>query len=99
LGSTGQSTSVLLTWSVSLGASSYQYCIDTTNDAACAPWQSVGQALSVSVNALNPGTPYYWHVRSLNEAGSMTYANGTPSAFWDFTTAAAAPGAFGKSTP
>jgi hypothetical protein len=38
-----QSTSLTLSWASSTGATSYEYCVDTTNDNACAgTWISAG---------------------------------------------------------
>jgi hypothetical protein len=46
---------------------------------------------------LLPATSYYWQVRAKNSFGS-TYANGSATAFWKFTTGAT-PAAFGKTAP
>lgn len=94
---TGLPTSTTLSWGASANASSYHYCIDTTNDNACSTWTSTSTATSVVV-PLTAGTTYYWHVRAFNAQGT-TYANGSTTAFWSFSTAAPAPGAFGKSAP
>jgi hypothetical protein len=46
---------------------------------------------------LSPNTTYYWHVRAV--AGTDTvYTDGSPTAFWSFTTGSA-PGAFSKVAP
>jgi hypothetical protein len=74
-----------LSWQASAGATGYQYCIDTTNDNACASWASTGSNTSVSLSGLNPNTTYYWQVRATNPDGT-TYANGAATAFWSFTT-------------
>jgi hypothetical protein len=42
--------------------------------------------VSVTVTGLNPGTTYYWQVRAKNNSGT-TYANGSETAYWTFTTA------------
>jgi len=96
-GATGQLTSVNLNWGTSTGANSYDYCYDTTNDNACSGWTSNGAATSVSINGLSPSTTYYWHVRANNSMGT-TYSNGSPTAFWSFTTGPL-PGAFSKVSP
>lgn len=81
-----QGTSVTLSWGASLGAGSYAYCVDTTNDNQCGAWTSTGAATSVGLNGLSPGATYYWHVRATNASGT-TYANGSATAFWAFTVA------------
>jgi hypothetical protein len=92
---TNQPTGLLsLTWQTSSAATSYEYCIDTTNDDACGvAWQSVGNAIGATLGGLTAGTTYYWQVRASNSAGT-TYANGAEAAFWAFTTQTdASPGA------
>ena len=97
-GATGQSNSPTLAWTSSAGATSYQYCIDTTNDNACSAWTSTGTNTSVALAGLTAGTTYFWHVRATN-AGGTTYADGGATTFWSFTTQVAAPGAFAKDSP
>jgi hypothetical protein len=96
-GATGVATNQALNWAASTGATSYEYCIDTTNDTACTTWVNTGTATTASPTLAN-GTNYYWHVRATN-AGGTTYSNGSASAFWSFTTIISAPGAFNKSAP
>jgi hypothetical protein len=83
-GATGQSTSPTLAWEASSGASSYEYCYDTTNDNACSPWVNNGTSTSKVLSGLAPNTIHYWHVRAVNSGGT-TYSNGSPVA-WAFTT-------------
>ena len=94
---TNQPLSLTLTWGSSTGAASYEYCIDTSNDNACTTWISTGGSTSASLTSLSAGMTYYWHVRALNSFGT-TYAEGSSTAFWSFTTGLA-PGAFGKIGP
>ena len=54
----------------SVGAASYEYCIDTTNDGACAAWTNVGTATSAALSGLDPWTPRYWQVRAVNASGT-----------------------------
>jgi len=90
-GATGQSVGVTLTWGASATAASYDYCLDTSNNNACdAPWLSAGSATSVWVSGLAVNTPYYWHVRAVNTAGT-TYAEGSATAFFGFTIGVAGP--------
>jgi len=77
--------SLTLDWEDSSRASSYVYCYDATNDNACSNWLSTGTASQVSLSGLSANTTYYWQARATNIAGT-TYANGSASAFWSFTT-------------
>jgi len=96
---TGQSTSLTLSWGTSSGATSYEYCYDTTNDNACSTWLSAGTTASANLSGLTPATTYYWQVRA-NNTYSSTYADGSNTAYWSFTTGAGTPpGAFAKAGP
>jgi hypothetical protein len=76
--------SVLIDWQTSTNATSYEYCIDTSNNNACdTSWTSTGTVKSVSKSGLSLGTTYYWHVRSINADGT-TYSNS--NTWWSFTT-------------
>jgi hypothetical protein len=97
-GSTNRPVSQTLKWAASTGATSYEYCYDTTNDSACSTsWVSNGTATSVVLNNLLPSTTYYWQVRAVSAVGT-TYANGTATSFWNFKTGAL-PGTLNKSGP
>lgn len=82
---TGQSLNPTLSWVASTGATSYEYCYDTTNDNACSTWTSNGTSTNKDLSGLSAGTTYYWHIRAINSSGT-TYANGSSTAFWSFTT-------------
>jgi hypothetical protein len=97
-GATSQSTNPTLSWDNSSGATSYEYCYDTSNDNACSNWTSNGTSTSKVLNGLGTSTTYYWHVRAKNSSGTI-YSNGSNIAFWSFTTAAAPPATFNKSAP
>ncbi len=84
-GTTNQSTNPTLSWGTSSGATSYEYCFDTTNDNACSTWTNNGTATTKALNGLSNNTTYYWHVRAVNADGT-TYSNGSTNAFWSFTT-------------
>jgi len=86
-----------LSWSASPGVGQYEYCYDTTNDNACATWLSAGTAISITLPELLPDTTYYWQVRAVNAYGT-TYADGSSTVFWSFTTFHL-PGAFNKTNP
>jgi len=80
-----QPASLTLNWACSTGATSYEYCYDTTNDNICSSWTDNGMSMSKALSGLSNGTTYYWHVRAIN-AGGITYADGASTAFWSFTT-------------
>ena len=97
-GSIGLVASPTLSWAASSGATSYEYCVDTTNDSFCGTsWVST-TSTSVTLSDLSSLTTYYWQVRAKNAIG-VTPANGDiSSTYWSFTTGVL-PGAFSKSTP
>ncbi|MGQ9491697.1 MAG: hypothetical protein ACUVS6_13570 [Anaerolineae bacterium] len=86
-----------LSWGESPGAEQYEYCYDTINDDACSTWLSAGTAISVTLSDLLPDTTYYWQVGATNAYGT-TYADGSSTAFWSFTTYHL-PGPFSKTGP
>ncbi len=92
-----QPTSVTLEWSSSAGATSYEYCYDTTNDNSCLNWLSNGASTTKILNGLTLGATYYWHVRARNSAG-LTYANSSLTSFWSFRITNP-PQDFGKYSP
>jgi hypothetical protein len=70
-----------LGWAASCGATSYEYCLDTTDNNICdAGWISTGRSTVVSMST-PPGVPYYWQIRARNAAGT-TEANA--GAWWSF---------------
>ncbi|MBI5964664.1 MAG: fibronectin type III domain-containing protein [Chloroflexi bacterium] len=97
-GATDQSINLILNWGSSNGATSYEYCYDTSNDSACSVWESNAASTSKALNGLSQNTTYYWHVRAINGLGT-TYSNGSETAFWSFTTMADPPAAFDKTSP
>ncbi|MEO6061600.1 MAG: fibronectin type III domain-containing protein [Thermoflexales bacterium] len=83
-GATNRKTTLTLSWGASSGATSYEVCVDTTNDNTCAgAWTNVGSATSGSVSGLSRNTTYYWQVRANNAVG-QTQANGVT--WWNFKT-------------
>ncbi len=86
-----------MSWGAPSGATGYEYCYDTSNDNACSSWTSNGASTSVALSGLSLNTTYYWQVRANNGFGT-TYANGSATAFWSFTTGSV-PGAFAKTAP
>jgi hypothetical protein len=96
-GAINRPVSPTLKWGASSGATSYEYCYDTTNDSVCSTsWISNGASTSVILNLL-PNTTYYWQVRAVSVVG-MTYANGSATSFWNFKTGVL-PGILNKSGP
>ncbi len=92
-----QSTSPILDWPGSAGATSYEYCIDQSLNNVCnVGWTSVGTDTDVSLSGLPNGTAHHWQVRAVNVAGN-TEANG--GTWWQFTTLVTAPGEFSKTGP
>ena len=95
-GSGGQWLSTIISWGSASGATSYQYCYDTTNDSSCSgTWQSAGAGTSAVLNSLALSTTYYWQMRAVNAIGFTEADGGT---WWSFTTGAT-PVAFGKLSP
>jgi len=74
---------VTLAWEESIGASSYEYCIDV--DTNCTNWVSTEMDTSVALAPLADGQTYYWQVRA-NSSSGITYANGGEGMLWSFTT-------------
>jgi len=80
---TNQPISLTLSWGTSAGATSYEYCLDTSPNNNCdTSWISTGASTSVAVNLL-PLTTYSWQVRARNASG-LTHAN--QGAWGSFTT-------------
>ncbi len=83
-GATRQPFSVTLSWATSGGASSYEFCLDTSPNNACdTSWISVGAATTASVSGLGAGATYHWQVRAVSLSGTTTANNGE---WWSFTT-------------
>jgi hypothetical protein len=79
-----QHTSLTLSWAASSGATAYEYCVDTTNDNACAgTWVSTGTARQAAISGLATKKAHYWQVRAVNASGTTLANNGT---WWKFTT-------------
>jgi Zn-dependent metalloprotease len=95
-GVTNRPLSLTLYWKASSGATSYEYCVDTTNDDACAgSWVSTGLTRSAALSGLGLATTYYWQARAISVL-TTTYADG--GAWWSFTTGNV-PAAFNKTSP
>ena len=87
---------VTLQWAGAGDATSYEYCVDTTNNNTCdGTWTSTGTSTSASVHGLARNTAHWWQVRARNDSGTTEADAGT---WWTFTTSGA-PTTFGKSAP
>jgi subtilisin family serine protease len=86
-GAIGLGTSIVLAWGSTSGATSYEYCIDATNDSACTGgWTSAGSSTSATVT-LEHATAYFWQVRAVNTGGPAEADSGT---WWTALTLGAA---------
>ena len=82
-GATGQALNPTLSWAASSGATSYEYCVDTTNDNSCdTTWTSTAST-SAALSGLSATTTYWWEVRARNATGTTDADSGT---WWAFTT-------------
>ena len=90
-GAASELISPTLRWQAAGLATEYQYCYDASDDDACSTWLSSGTNTSVELSGLAAATPYFWQVRATHSTSEPTYANGSPSAFWSFTTAPTPP--------
>lgn len=87
-GAFNQPTTLILDWSTSSYATSYEYCYDTTDDSACSgDWIST-TASNATINNLQNNTTYYWHVRARNSVGAI---DSNPNIWWSFRTQLAQP--------
>jgi len=91
-GAADVSTSPILSWNASQGATGYQYCIGT--DQLTCNWVNTA-ATSVSLSGLAYGTTYYWQVQATN-GFVQTPAEG---GWWSFTTLQPPPAAFSRIAP
>ncbi len=85
-GAINQSLTPMLSWGTTSPISNFEYCYDTTNDNACTSWINNGTSTTVTLPKLTANTTYYWQVRAWNGNAGPTYANGSATAFWSFTT-------------
>ena len=82
----GVSVTLSLTWGPSNRVNHYEYCLKTSGPCDnSGPWTGVGKDTSVALPELLPDTTYFWQVRARNTL-SDTYANGSVSGGWSFTT-------------
>lgn len=79
---------VTLAWDASTGATSYDYCVDTTNDNACTTaWHNT---TSVTASLLSmplvEDTTYYWQVRAVNGYTPDGGTEADAGVWWSFRT-------------
>jgi hypothetical protein len=79
------SPKAVLEWDSITGATSYEYCVDTTDNDACNRWVSAGENLTVTLKGLKYETTYYWQVRAVTATGTIEADAGV---WWTFTTRA-----------
>jgi len=76
-GATVGPSAVTLSWSASSGATSYEYCIDTTDNSTCdASWVTT-TSLSAALTPLAAGATFFWQVRARNATGTTDADGGT----------------------
>lgn len=74
-----------LSWGVSSDTTSYEYCIDSSNDNTCtapAVWQDIGRVNSIVPSKTTYNASYYWQVRAKNALGTTEASDG----WWKYTT-------------
>ncbi len=78
---TGEASSLTLSWTSASGAASYTVLVSTGSTFAGTIYSRTGTGLSASVSGLAyGGIPYYWQVGATNPAGTVW------STVWSFTT-------------
>ena len=76
-----QPTNPTLTWDSSTSATSYEYCLDTSNNGACdTSWISTGTNTSVALSGLANGT-WFWQVHAINTTDTTEANSGS---WWSF---------------
>jgi uncharacterized repeat protein (TIGR01451 family) len=95
-----------LQWATASGATDYRVCLGTAVNNCNILGGGPGQYVSTWPNQfrilsdlpLAPNTTYYWQALATNGVYT-TFANGSPFAFWSFTTLPNGPGNFSKQAP
>jgi uncharacterized protein (TIGR02145 family) len=86
-GSTGTTTSPILSWNASNHTTSYTLQVSTNNSFTSFVYnQSVGSNINQQINGLNNLTTYYWRVSATNNYGTSGWSDK-----WSFMTALPTP--------
>jgi hypothetical protein len=85
-GATGVSSSPMLSWNASPGATSYALQMSTSADFSSLVVNQSGIVGTWNVVSLLNNTTHYWRVNAMNVAGTSSW-----SSVWSFTTIVAAP--------
>ena len=83
-GATGLPANPSLSWGTSNDATSYEYCMDKTNNNGCDSdtWISTGASNSITLSNLPPYASFYWQARARN---AVDTTDADASTWWSFT--------------
>ena len=65
-----------LRWTASRNATSYKYCVTTSNSGTCNHWVSTHASTHATPSGLTAGTTYYWEVLASSVHGTVAADNG-----------------------
>jgi hypothetical protein len=65
-----------LRWTASRNATSYKYCVTTSNSGDCNHWISTQTSTHATPTGLTAGTTYYWEVLASSVHGTVAADNG-----------------------
>ena len=86
-GATGVSSSPMLQWNSSTGATSYTVQVSTSSAFSTTVFSLTGSATAATVTpALSNSIPYYWRANATGAGGTSSW-----SSTWSFTTAGSSP--------
>lgn len=74
-------TAPRLSWTSSPNASSYKYCVTTSNSGDCNHWISTHTATHATPSGVKAGTTYYWEVLASSVHGTVAADNGFFNSF------------------
>lgn len=70
-----------LRWTASRNASSYKYCVTTSNSGTCNHWVATHATTHATPSGLKAGTTYYWEVQASSVHGTVAADNGFFNSF------------------